>query len=59
MASSQGFQAHDMIPVRLAKEYINLFKDYLPGWSVRGEYNYTRLRKESPTAPRPHPTPKL
>ncbi len=38
---SQGIQANDILPQAVENEYRRLFTQYLPGWQLTGEYNYS------------------
>ena len=40
MASSEGIQAHHLIPQEVARIFGKLFREELPGWALNGEYNY-------------------
>jgi hypothetical protein len=37
---SESIQAHDNVPRQIAKLFAEEFADFLPGWDVKGEYNY-------------------
>lgn len=37
--STQSIQGHHFIPQQIAGRYEDLFREFLPGWSVHGEYN--------------------
>lgn len=39
--SSEGMQGHDIVPKEIARNFGRLFADFLPGWAVAREYNYT------------------